>query len=98
MGSSIFADESGDESARDRRTDERKPSVFRRPQDTERASTDDDGEQRPYDDRDVGSDGRDTGRNGRDTGREGSEDVDGATTMTVFSGDDVFEFAVDDDR
>ncbi|WP_227133861.1 hypothetical protein [Halorubellus salinus] len=92
MGSSIFADESGDESARDRRRDEREPSVFRRPQDTEPASTDGTGEQRPHDD------GRDVGRDDRDIDREGREDVDDATTMTVFSGDDVFEFAVDDER
>jgi hypothetical protein len=86
MGSrSIFADESGDESARDRRTDERKPSVFRGGNETDRVSPDDDHES---------GDGRESGGD-RDAH---GEDGDGATTMTVFSGDDVFEFAVEDDR
>ncbi|MFC6952252.1 hypothetical protein [Halorubellus litoreus] len=84
MGSSIFADESGDESAREERTDEREPSVFRR-RDDAKAGRMDDG----VDDESHSTD---------DVDRSESGSGDGGATMRVFSGDEVFEVAVDDER
>jgi hypothetical protein len=88
MGSSIFADESGDESARERRTDDRRRSVFRR-HDDDRRSTDGDGtgqtgEEPAGDDEGESADDRATG------GGEGE-------TMRVFNGSEVFEVSVDDE-
>lgn len=102
MGQSIFADESGAESARERDADGRQ-SIFRR---REQDATDETGATDATDG-DSGASTRDEASPGEDEAaallgedaialaRGDGESDDG--TMTVFSGDEVFEIEVDDE-
>ncbi|WP_323674373.1 hypothetical protein [Halorubellus sp. PRR65] len=91
MGSSIFADESGDESVREERGDGRPPSVFRRRRDDEGGRADDSGETTDGDERTD-----DDARREPDAGARRAYGDDDESTMTVFSGDEVYEVVVDD--
>lgn len=94
MGSSVFADESGDESARERSGDGRRRSVFRRRDDD--GATPADGEPMDPSAGDVGA-ADDRGDASDDEPHSRERDGTGDETMTVFSGDEVYELAVDDE-
>lgn len=101
MGSSIFADESGGESAGEQCTDDRRRSVFRR-RDDEGTPPGSEGARDASRRGQDASDGREAAADGCEDGGDdehpSSEGGDGSEdeTMTVFSGDEVYEFAVDD--
>jgi hypothetical protein len=95
MGSSIFADESGDESARERSANGRRRSVFRRRDDDGATPADEEAMDPSDGDEGAADDSGDASDDERSPGRE--RDGTGDGTMTVFSGDEVYELAVDDE-
>jgi len=103
MGSSIFADESGDESARERRTADGRRSIFR--QHDGEADGGETGDEESGGEEQGDGEGLRSSRDGEevacdtDEGRRSGSGGDGSEdgTMTVFSGGEVFEVAVDDE-
>jgi hypothetical protein len=87
MGRSIFADESGDESVQERRTEAGRQSVFRDP-----AGVVDE----EHDPEDGSCERTDPSVESRPVGDDDGDDATDRPTMTVFSGDEVYEIGVDD--